>query len=179
MRRLAAVVVSTMVLAGCTATAEEPETPSPFAACPAAVSEKSDLPDLSLPCFTGGQEIDLSGLPAPAVINLWASWCGPCREELPVIQGLADRTAGELTVVGVDVGDRRDAAASFATDFNVNFPTFYDSGQKLLAALGQSTLPVTVFVSPEGKTHVHRGTALDVPTLIGLVQEHTGVTVRQ
>jgi thiol-disulfide isomerase/thioredoxin len=145
--------------------------PAPAGGSPA------DLPDLSLPCFTGGGTVRLTDLRGPAVINLWGSWCEPCRAELPVVQALADVTAGRLHVIGVDTFDDRAAGASFAADKGVSFPTLFDPEKKLLTALGKVNLPVTVFVGADGQRHVYSGTALDKPTLGGLVRTHTGVTV--
>jgi thiol-disulfide isomerase/thioredoxin len=136
-----------------------------------------DLPDLSLPCFTGDRPVRLTELRGPAVINLWGSWCGPCREELPVMQALADATAGRLRVVGVDTRDTRDSAASFAAARGISFPTLFDPDQKLLLALGRINVPLTVFIAADGKRFVHTGKALDKPTLGGLVRAHTGVAV--
>jgi cytochrome c biogenesis protein CcmG, thiol:disulfide interchange protein DsbE len=137
----------------------------------------ADLPDVSLPCFTGGQAVKLTELRGPAVINLWGSWCPPCREELPILQELADRTAGRLHVVGVDTFDSRDAAASFAADNGVTFPTLYDPDKKLMGALGKVDLPVTVFVGAAGQRHVYTGGPLDRPELGRLVRTWTGVSV--
>ncbi|MFG1605850.1 TlpA family protein disulfide reductase [Actinoplanes sp. NPDC049265] len=134
------------------------------------------LPELSLPCFTGGQEVALGALPGPAVINMWASWCGPCRNELPVVQGLAAKAGGRLHVLGVDVGDSREAAASFGRGRSVTMPTLYDPKRRLPAALGQINLPVTVFVDTAGRAYVHP-LPMDARTLSELVRTHTGVAV--
>jgi len=180
-----------LLLAACTATEAPPRqadegAASPFAGCaaltdPPAVAAASasaaDLPPVSLPCFTGGESFALAGLRGPAVISLWASWCGPCREELPLMQELADLTAGRLHVVGVDTRDGRDAGASFAADRGLSFPTLFDPEQKLLTGLGKVNLPVTVFVGADGGRYVYAGKALDRPALGDLVREHTGVTV--
>ncbi|MEV6600485.1 TlpA disulfide reductase family protein [Actinoplanes sp. NPDC051346] len=136
-----------------------------------------DLPDLSLPCFTGGEPVRTIDLRGPAVINLWASWCGPCREELPLMQELADATSGRLRVLSVDTKDDREAGASFASDRGVSMPTLFDRDQRLLAALGQVTLPVTVFLDAQGKRFVYTGKAPDKLMLGTLVRTHTGVTV--
>ena len=176
-----------LLLAACTANEIPPPSPaedaaSPFTDCgalnaPPADGVAADLPDLSLPCFSGGAPVRLAALRGPAVINLWGSWCDPCREELPVMQELADATAGRLRVVGVDTMDSRDAGASFAADKGVTFPTLFDPGKTLLSALGKINLPVTVFVGADGGRFVYTGKALDKPTLGGLVRAHTGVTV--
>lgn len=179
----------TAALAACT-TAEVPiadtpdDTASPFADCAALSSPPSpstaspaDLPDLTLECFTGGAPVRLASLRGPAVINLWGSWCPPCREELPIMQELADATAGRLQVIGVDTKDSREGGASFAAGKGISIPTLFDPESKLTSALGRINLPITVFLGADGSRHVYTGKALDKPTLGGLVREHTGVTV--
>ncbi len=142
----------------------------------ATIEPVTELPDVELPCFTGGQPFRLTDLRGPAVINLWGSWCAPCRDELPVMQRLADRAAGRLHVLGVDVGDTRDAAVSFGAGKQVTMPTLYDRERRLLSALGRVALPLTIFVDAAGRDHVHAG-AVDTAELSELVREHTGVTV--
>jgi len=192
--RAAVAVAGAALLTACTAEALPAgvaETASPFADCAAltgppsaspsssasaaAVSSNS-LPDLELPCFTGGGAVKLIQLRGPAVINLWASWCEPCRTELPAMQQLADRAAGRLTVVGVDTGDSREAAASFGEDSRVNMPTLYDRDKKLIGELGRVTLPVTIFLRDDGSRHVEP-LPLDDTKLDELVRTWTGVTV--
>ncbi|BAL93035.1 hypothetical protein AMIS_78150 [Actinoplanes missouriensis 431] len=185
-RAVAPLVMALAVVAGCSAAAEssseEPASPSPFAACDTLTATASpaasptDLPDLSLPCFTGGEQVSLRDVRLPAVINIWGSWCPPCREELPVIQGLADRADGRLTVFTVDSMDRREGAASFAADNGISMPTLFDPKQSLAIAVKQPALPATIFVDAAGKVYVHR-VPLTVDELIKQVKEHTGVTV--
>lgn len=118
----------------------------------------------------------LRELRGPAVINVWATFCTPCREELPLIQRLADETAGRLTVLGLDTGDSRSAAASFATDHGVSIPTLYDPDRQAIAALGIVNLPSTIFVDAAGRVYTHRDT-MDAAGLTALVREHTGLSV--
>ena len=176
----AALALLGAVAAGCAAEAKSSETPSPFAGCSELTGRPqagtSTLPELKLPCFTGEEQVALRSLPGPAVINLWASWCDPCRRELPVIQRLADRTAGQITVIGVDTGDTRDAGASFAADKGVSFPTLFDPDKKLANAIAGTNLPITIFVDASGKSYVNR-LPVDAAKLTQLVHEHTGVTV--
>lgn len=180
------VVVLALSSAACTAEAKTSggAEPSPFAGCAAvtaaagssAAASRVDLPELSLPCFTGGEQVALTSVRGPAVINFWASWCGPCRTELPVMQRLADRAQGRLTVLGVDTGDSRDAGASFAADKRVTMPTLVDEDKKLYTALAGRALPMTVFVDAQGRRFVYV-LPLDAKTLPEQVRAHTGVTV--
>jgi cytochrome c biogenesis protein CcmG/thiol:disulfide interchange protein DsbE len=189
LRRLI-LVASTAVLAAagtaaCTAEAKSSNDPPPFADCAAltaappsapAAAPATGLPDLRLPCFTGGKEIALRDLHGPALINIWGSWCQPCRAELPVIQHLADRTGGRLTVLTVDTGDSREAGASFAGDKGVTLPTLYDQGNKLLTALKRINLPITLFIDADGH-QFEQVVPLTAETVDDLVRTHTGVTV--
>jgi cytochrome c biogenesis protein CcmG, thiol:disulfide interchange protein DsbE len=175
-----AALLVALATAGCSGQ-RHADTPSPFADCsaitvPAASTGPTDLPDLRLPCFTGGKGVALTEIRGPAVINFWASWCGPCRAELPVIQALAARSAGKLTVLGVDTGDRRDAGASFAAATQVTMPTLFDQDQSLFNALAGRALPMTVFVDAAGRRSVYV-LPLTEKTLPEQVRAHTGVTV--
>jgi cytochrome c biogenesis protein CcmG/thiol:disulfide interchange protein DsbE len=181
-----------LLLAACTAEvtpSAQPETASPFADCaaltkpppsapvPFAKMTGNALPEIELACFTGGATVKLTQLQGPAVVNLWASWCEPCRSELPAMQELADHAAGRLTVVGVDTGDDRDSAASFGADHKVAMPTLYDREKRLIGKLGRSTLPVTIFLGDNGSWHVEP-LPLDDTKLDELVRTWTGVTVK-
>jgi thiol-disulfide isomerase/thioredoxin len=134
------------------------------------------LPELALPCFTGGRPVDIGQIRGPALINLWASWCAPCRQELPVFQRLAGRAGDRVHVIGVVTGDDRGAAQSLADDLGVSFPAVYDREAALQARLGKVGLPVTVFVGAGGRiSYVYNSTPLDDGALARLVERHLGV----
>lgn len=129
---------------------------------------------LSLPCFAGGPAVELARLGRPAVVNLWASWCGPCRAELPLFQQFADGAVGRIAVLGVVTGDTRSAAASFAADRSVRFPTLFDPDSKLQhSGLVPLVLPVTLFVDAGGRVrHVEAVPIKDLSTLETLAQRY-------
>ncbi|MDI5937348.1 MULTISPECIES: TlpA disulfide reductase family protein [unclassified Micromonospora] len=187
-----------LLAAACTATPAEEKTaeprrntrPSPFAACatltvppPSAAptpagSGGPELPELTLPCFTGGDLVALRDVRGPAVVNLWASWCPPCRKELPAFQRLSERADGRLQVIGVNTRDSRDAAQSIGEDFGVRFPVLFDQGESLRRALNRNAVPLTVLVGADGRIrHVDTSGALDDARLAALVREHLGVVV--
>ncbi|MGW1059564.1 TlpA family protein disulfide reductase [Micromonospora rubida] len=136
------------------------------------------LPELTLPCFTGGDPVALRAVRGPAVINLWASWCPPCRKELPAFQRLSERSAGRLQVVGVNARDGRDAAQSIGEDFGIRFPVLFDQGDSLSRGLNRNAIPLTVFVDADGRVrHVDVSGALDDARLAELVRRHLGLEV--
>lgn len=184
--RVIVAAVAVAMAAGCTAETTRTSSGSPDAAaspfndCAALTTGPSgaaaDLPAVELPCFTGGAAVRLNEVRGPAVLNVWGSWCGPCRAELPLVQQLADRSKGQLTVLGVDTRDARDAAASFGADQKISVPMLFDPGQKFLGRLGRAAVPLTVFINAAGQTYV-QVQPLDPGTLTETVRQHTGVTV--
>jgi thiol-disulfide isomerase/thioredoxin len=135
------------------------------------------LPDLVLPCFVGGQPVRLAHPGTPTVINLWASWCEPCRTELPQIQRYADRAAGRVQVVGVITTDPvRSRPQSVVDDFGLRFPMLYDEKGALKAAVGAQFLPTTLLVDAQGRVaYRYQARPLDEAALADLVRRHLGV----
>ncbi|MGC4876957.1 TlpA family protein disulfide reductase [Micromonospora sp. DT43] len=136
------------------------------------------LPELTLSCFTGGAPVALRDVAGPAVINVWASWCGPCRKELPAFQRLSERAAGRLQVVGVNTRDSRGGAQSIGEDFGVRFPILVDQGDALQRELKRNAFPLTLFVAADGQVrHIDATGALDDAQLAKLVRQHLGLAV--
>ncbi|WP_100498710.1 TlpA family protein disulfide reductase [Geodermatophilus chilensis] len=167
---------------GGTAASPAPDPLATLAPCPeqpdrAAVGDQT-LPALALPC-PGGGSLDLGRAPGvPTVVNLWASWCGPCREELPLVQQLADVAGDRLSVVGVISRDGAPQAGSFAADAGATFPSAFDGEGELMAELGLGALPYTYLLDADGGiAHVQVGPVADLAELEGLVAEHLGVTL--
>jgi thiol-disulfide isomerase/thioredoxin len=82
------------------------------------------------------------------VINIWGSWCGPCRTEMPELQRVYEQNrASGVAFLGIDVRDNRDAAADFLRDRGVAFPSIFDEpGRSLVALRGypRNTVPSTI-----------------------------------
>lgn len=137
------------------------------------------LPDVTLDCLGGGADVDLSALRGPMVVNLWASWCGPCREELPFYQDFYEQAAGRVGVLGIDYEDTRpEAALSLVKSSGVTYPLVADPGGAVDAALHVRGLPAAVFVDEDGSVvHAEYVVIRSTAQLAGLVEEHLGVTV--
>ena len=176
------------LVTGCTSPSENrdapppaaAETPPPFAQCPEqsdqAVTAGSALPPLAFECLGGGT-LDLARAPGtPTVVNLWGSWCGPCREELPLLQEFADAAGDRVRVLGVISKDGVPQASSFAADAGVTFPSAFDGEGELMAELGLNGLPYTYFLDADGAlVHTERGDVSSVEELQALVGQHLGV----
>ena len=110
------------------------------------------LADLDLPCLTAGPGVNPARLNGrPVVLNLWATWCLPCRQEMPMLQQTQAREQGKVQFLGVDTKDRPDWAAEFLPLVKVTYPQVVDTDGRLLAAVRSPGLPVTVVLDREGR----------------------------
>lgn len=110
-------------------------------------------PDFTLDLLTGG-EMTLSEQKGKVVIiNLWASWCPPCRAEMPALQEvyLANRDRGlEVLAVNTTYQDQESAAAAFVQDFNLTFPILLERTGAVARQYQLRAMPSTFFVDREG-----------------------------
>lgn len=88
----------------------------------------------------------------PLIINVWASWCGPCRAEMGSLERLARRYNGkQFNVIGISTDDDGKAAVAFIKQSKVTFENFLDSNVLLENMLGADTIPLTILVDAQGK----------------------------
>jgi thiol-disulfide isomerase/thioredoxin len=88
----------------------------------------------------------------PLLINVWASWCGPCRAEMGSLQRLARRYNGkQFNVIGISTDDDGQAAARFIRESKVTFENYLDSHVFLENMLGANTIPLTILVDEHGR----------------------------
>lgn len=131
-----------------------------FVARPA--TEADRFPRFDLPLLEGQGTLDSRTLRGrPVVINYWASWCEPCREEAPHLEAIwqSYRDRG-LVVVGVNVQDQATHAREFVEEQDLTFPMVTDHGGELSGRLGLYGLPQTYFVDREWRFH---GQSADAP----------------
>jgi cytochrome c biogenesis protein CcmG, thiol:disulfide interchange protein DsbE len=135
------------------------------------------LPDRTLPCLGGGRDVRLAGLDGPMVVNVWASYCAPCRDELPVLQQLHEAAGDRLTVIGVDYDDTAPGAAlQLAADSGVTYSSVADPAGVLRADLQVIALPQTVFVDQTGAVvATERRQLTSYDEAAGLVRQHLGI----
>ena len=124
-----------------------------------AAVDESTAPDFTLESLDG-EHVRLEELRGQVVlINFWASWCGPCRQEMPVLDRLHQRYQSTgFTVLGVNVEGEAAPAKSIVDKTAVTFPVLIDAGQSVSKLYDLKAMPSTVVVDRDGKVRfVHRG----------------------
>ena len=110
-------------------------------------------PDFTLAKLDGSGDLALESLRGKAVVlNFWASWCGPCKDETPLLQKGWERWQGKnVAFVGIDVKDFRSDARSFVRKFGVTYPNVYDGKGSTVGRYGVTGFPETYFIDPRGR----------------------------
>ena len=147
LRRALAIAACTIALAAAPALAA-PQAPPPI------VSVGHALPDVVMTGLNGPHKSLASYRGRPLIINVWASWCGPCRKEAASLERLAWSKAGSrYTVIGISTDDDRKDALQWLKHSNATISHYIDLGPRwtLENLLGASSIPVTVLVDEKGR----------------------------
>ena len=132
-----------------------------------AEADGSQAPDFELPLLDGAGELTLSSLRGSIVVlNFWASWCVPCREEAPDLQAAwIDYQDRGVRFVGVDERDDRAAALAFVDEFGITYPSVFDPAGSLADDFAFLGLPSTFVIDAEGKIRYRFTGFIDGPLL--------------
>jgi cytochrome c biogenesis protein CcmG, thiol:disulfide interchange protein DsbE len=139
---------------------EHPDYGKALAGSPAPLAALHRQGDQILPGGADAYERRIAGLRGyPVVVNVWASWCGPCRFEFPTFQRLSARYGKRVAFLGVDSQDSEDAARTFLDEAPVPYPSYSDPDQDIKESVGASFgLPDTAFYDREGNlVHLKQG----------------------
>jgi thiol-disulfide isomerase/thioredoxin len=108
------------------------------------------LPDEIVSNARGGELRLASYRGRPLLVNLWATWCGPCRREMPALERLSKEQSGRLNVVAIDQREDPAVVLAYARRFGVTFPIGIDDDQRLATNLHLVGLPSSFFVDGDG-----------------------------
>ncbi len=125
----------------------------PASSQPAPATENPDAPDFTLKNLEG-KEVTLSSLKGKLVfVNFWATWCGPCRQEIPSFIDLVNKYGKDgFTVLGIALDPREfEKVPGFASDMGINYPILYDNSGISELYGGIRSIPTTFVINREGK----------------------------
>ena len=122
---------------------------------------RQPAPDFEMTTFDGSTFRLADHRGKVVVMNIWASWCEPCRDEMPALQAASERYGDDVVFVGVGAkADRDDAARAFAAEFGITYPIGRDTEGgtagtgRIAQAYGVIGYPTTFFIDPEGNIAV-------------------------
>ena len=135
-------------------------------------------PDFTVTGQDGSQTALSDFLGTPVVLNFWASWCGPCKSEMPAFDTAWAEYSDRVQFMMVNLTDNARETQASARDFldgsGYSFPVFFDTGLSAAAAYGVTGIPVTYFINARGQIVARASAAMDYDTLvtgIGLLLE--------
>jgi len=171
---LAVVVATALAAAGCGSSTggerggEHPDYEKALAGSPAPLAALHEQANRLLGGGQGAYEARLAKLRGyPAVVNVWASWCGPCRFEFPLFQRAAAAYGKRVAFLGIDKQDSDDAARTFLAEAPVPYPSYTDPDGGIAASVGADLgLPDTAFYDRRGElVHLKQGPHSDAAEL--------------
>lgn len=133
----------------------------------AAPPEAEPLPALTVLEF----EALIESSTQPLVVNVWASWCVPCRSEAPIFRAAHDRFGDRIRFVGIDVRDSQGEALAFMAEFGITYENYFDRNGDIPSALGGFGLPLTYFFDPGGEGVFFQPGVIDERTLALQIDE--------
>jgi len=144
-----------------------------YAGTPGEVEVGSVLREATLRGYSGNTKKFSDYRGKPLIINVWASWCSPCRSEMGSLDRLARRYNGkQLNIIGISTDDDGIAAAAFIRKSKISFANYLDSNVLLENMLGANTIPLTVLVDADGRV-LHKAYGArewDSPEIVGAIE---------
>jgi cytochrome c biogenesis protein CcmG, thiol:disulfide interchange protein DsbE len=129
-------------------------------------------PTFDLPRLEGGGTLASASLLGKAqVVNFWASWCVPCRDEAALLQQASQRYGGRLAVIGIDHQDFAGDARGFVRRYGLTYPSVVDKGDKLYTRYGLTGVPETFCTDRRGRVVAHVPGAVTRGTLDRCIQD--------
>ncbi len=150
--------------------------------CPSGLG--TQFPATRVPCLGGGPDVSLASSPegvsrlVPRLVNVWATWCGPCVAEVPELVAFQKRAGDKVRVVGVLTTDEPKDALVFAAQYGMRYPNVDDQDGLVKRRFVPAGLPGTLFVDGTGLVvHIQRGPFTSVDQMVALTRQYLGVTV--
>ena len=138
----------------------------------------AEASDTLLNCLVGTEKISVESLRGPLIVNVWGSWCGPCKQEMPYFVEFNDQAKGKVKLLGIAVEEAKaQDAKDFVISYGVTWPNLYDANGVTRANFGMG-VPLTWFIDKAGiVVYKHVGVINSTAELIELTEKYLKVSV--
>ena len=144
--------------------------------CEAITQDATFVGGVELECLDGTTGAQLGALKGPMILNVWGSWCGPCKEEIPIFRSFYEKAKGKVALIGVDVEESNvEDGQKFVGSSGITWPNLYDPDGRSRQYFGMG-VPITWFIAADGSVaYKHIGIIKDLDQILELTEKHLGV----
>ena len=144
--------------------------------CESITQDTTFVDGIQLDCLDGSAGAQLGALQGPMIVNVWGSWCGPCKEEIPILRSFYEKAKDKVALLGVDVEEASvEDGRNFVEENGITWPNLYDSDGRSREYFGMG-VPVTWFIAADGSVAGKKiGVFKNEAELIALANKYLGV----
>jgi cytochrome c biogenesis protein CcmG, thiol:disulfide interchange protein DsbE len=174
MKIISALVISTLLLTSCGTETPKSVGNGKAISCSTITTDENKISGTTLECLDGNSKVLLESINGPAIINVWGSWCTPCREEMPYLRELA--ATGKVQIIGIDVEEKSmEAARKFVVEQGMTWPNLYDKDGSTKSSFGMG-VPITWYLNSKSEVaYKHIGVLKSKDQLFSHVEKYLGI----
>jgi cytochrome c biogenesis protein CcmG, thiol:disulfide interchange protein DsbE len=174
MKIISALFVSTFLLTSCGSDAPKSSSLGKVVSCSSIETNPDITEGTTLECLDSNSKVVIEAIKGPAIINVWGSWCAPCRDEMPFLRELA--ATGKVQIIGIDVEEPNiEKGRKFVIDQGITWPNLYDRDGSTKSTFGPG-VPVTWYVNSKSEVvYKHIGIVKSKEELFSDVEKYLGV----
>lgn len=147
----ALLVASLFLLTGCGANTSALPGDGVVVDCSTIQTVATSNESVDLDCLDGKSTIDLGQIKGPALVNVWGSWCGPCKDEMPLFVDFYEKHREKVALIGISVEESDiEDAREFVRQYGMTWPNLYDADGRTRVTLGMG-VPITLFIDAKGE----------------------------
>jgi thiol-disulfide isomerase/thioredoxin len=171
---ISALVISTLLLTSCGTETPKIVGNGKVISCSTITTDENKTSGTTLECLDGNSKVLLESIKGPAIINVWGSWCTPCREEMPYLRELA--ATGKVQIIGIDVEEKSmETARKFVVEQGMTWPNLYDKDGSTKSSFGMG-VPVTWYLNSKSEVaYKHIGVLKSKDKLFSDVEKYLGI----
>ena len=176
MKLISAALISILALTSCGSSTPTKVAKGEVISCTTIATDTSKTSGTTLSCLDGNSKVLLESITGPAVINVWGSWCIPCRQEMPFLRALA--ATGKVKIIGIDVEEAdMESARKFVIEQGMSWPNLYDADGSTKSSFGMG-VPVTWYLNSKSEVaYKHIGVLKSKNQLFSDVEKYLGINL--